>query len=138
MRKIIFLAVFLFPLVAVADNVANGPPQVYQPTYVYGSTPMGVYLGNPEDLGDSMLDGDDMVMPDGEGMAEHQTQSGEQEQSFQFIQGQEDLMADHSKQALKAYNQQQVIGAKLEQQYQQQIDQQTHQAAQPAINLPNM
>jgi hypothetical protein len=98
---------------------------------------MGVYMGDPEDLGDSMMD-DDMIMPDGEGMAEHQAQSGEQEQSFQYIQGQEQLMEDHSKEALKAYNQQQQIQDKMVEQYQQQIDQQTQQQPQQAISLPTM
>ena len=47
-------------------------------------------------------------------------------------------MADHSKEALKSYQQQQVIGDKMVEQYQQQIDQQTKQQAQQAISLPTM
>ena len=111
----------------------DGPPQIYQPTYIYGATP--AYMGDMYGIGNQM---DPMYLPNGEGMKEMQTQSGEQEQSFQFIQGQEQLMHDHSQQALKAYNQEQVIGKNMQQQYMQQIDQQTHQAIQLPVSLPNM
>jgi hypothetical protein len=96
------------------------PPQQYTPTYQYGNTPMGVYVGNPEDIGDDMM-GDDMYMPDGQPMGEYQAQSGQQEQQFQYIQGQEELMADQSKQQIKQYNAEQQIGESLTKQYMQQI-----------------
>ena len=126
-----------------ASNSADSAPSVYQPTYVYGETPAGDYMGDPDQLGDDgmMGDEDDMgeFMPNGEPMHEYQTQSGEQEQSFQYIQGQEQLMEENSKEALKKYNDEQVIGDKMQQQYTNQIDQQTNQSAPSApIVLPNM
>ena len=128
---------------ALASNSADSAPSVYQPTYVYGETPAGVYMGDPDQLGDDgmMGDEDDMgeFMPNGEPMHEYQTQSGEQEQSFQYIQGQEQLMEENSKEALKKYNDEQVIGDKMQQQYTNQIDQQTNQSAPSApVILPNM
>lgn len=107
-------------------------PQVYQPTYTYGATPAGVYMGDPYDLGDGMY------MPDGETMREHQTQDGEQEQGFQFMQGQEELMADHSKEAVATYKDEQVIGDKMENQYQKQIDSQDDEQTPQPIVLPSM
>jgi hypothetical protein len=117
-----------------AVAVDDTPPVVYQPSYIYGETPAGVYMGDPMDMG--MDDG--MFMPNGEPMKEFNPQSGQPEQEFQFIQGQEALMADHSKTALKQYNQEQAIGNGMEHQYQQQIDAQTNQAPPPSIVLPSM
>lgn len=117
-----------------AVAVDDTPPVVYQPSYIYGETPAGVYMGDPVGMG---LD-DGMFMPNGETMHEYTPQSGQPEQAFQFMQGQEDLMADHSKTELKQYNQEQVIGNGMVHQYQQQIDAQTHQAPPPAIVLPSM
>ncbi|MDD3265817.1 MAG: hypothetical protein PHC75_01385 [Burkholderiales bacterium] len=126
------IAFFLvFDIICVyADD--NSAPQVYQPTYIYGATPGGVYMGDPYDLGDGMY------MPDGETMREHQTQDGEQEQGFQYMQGQEELMADHSKEAVATYKDEQVIGNQMENQYQKQIDTQTNEQAPQAIVLPSM
>lgn len=119
------LSLLLFICSCAADV-----PQVYQPTYEYGATPMGVYVGDPYQMDD------DVYLPNGETMHEYQTQSGEQEQSFQYIQGQEDLMADHSRQALAQYKQEQVIGESMQQQYWRQID--PHTTPPPAIVLPTM
>ena len=48
-------------------------------------------------------------------------------------------MEENSKEALKKYNDEQVIGDKMQQQYTNQIDQQTNQSAPSApIVLPNM
>jgi hypothetical protein len=128
------IAVVFISAIAFADN---GPPAVYQPNYVYGETPMGVYMGNPYDMGDDMM-GDDFVMPNGEGMGEYQGQSGAPEQQFQYIQGQEQLMEQSSKDARKAYFQEQAIGESMDQQYIKQIDQQTNQSAPAPIVLPTM
>lgn len=128
------IAVVFISAIAFADN---GPPAVYQPNYVYGETPMGVYMGNPYDMGDDMM-GDDFVMPNGEGMGEYQGQSGAPEQQFQYIQGQEQLMEQSSKDARKAYFQEQAIGESMDQQYIKQIDQQTDQSAPAPIVLPTM
>ena len=46
-NKLILSLVIAFAVVVFADN---GPPAVYQPNYVYGETPMGVYMGNPYDM----------------------------------------------------------------------------------------
>lgn len=137
--KKLFTLMFIscLPSLLFAANSASQAPAVYQPSYVYGETPGGVYMGDPYDLGDDMM-GDDMYMPDGESMKEHQTQSGEQEQGFQFVQGQEQLMEDNSKEALKNYNAEQQIGESMQQQYQAQINAQTKQPAQQPIQLPNM
>ncbi len=123
--------------VAFATNSASQAPSIYQPTYIYGETPAGVYMGDPYDLGDDMV-GADEFMPNGESMKEHQTQSGEQQQGFQFMQGQEQLMEDNSKDALKSYNAEQKIGDSMENQYQAQIESQTNQPKQEPIQLPNM
>ena len=128
------IAAVFISAIAFADN---GPPAVYQPNYVYGETPMGVYMGNPYDMGDDMM-GDDFVMPNGEGMGEYQGQSGAPEQQFQYIQGQEQLMEQSSKDARKAYFQEQAIGESMDQQYIKQIDQQTNQSAPAPIVLPTM
>lgn len=117
---------------AFADD--DSAPQVYQPTYIYGATPAGVYMGNMYDP--DPYDG--LYMPDGEPMQEYQTQSGEQEQAFQYMQGQEELMADHSKEDVVEYNKEQVIGNDMENKYQTQIDAQTNEAAPQPIVLPSM
>jgi hypothetical protein len=134
-NKLILSLVIVFAIVFVFAD--NGPPAIYQPNYVYGETPMGVYMGNPYDMGDDMM-GDDFVMPNGEGMGEYQGQSGAPEQQFQYIQGQEQLMEQSSKDARKAYFQEQAIGESMDQQYIKQIDQQTHQSAPAPIVLPTM
>ncbi len=145
MQHKIFLSLILglSTTIALATNSADSPPTVYQPTYVYGETPAGVYMGDPDEIGgEGMDDADDMgeFMPNGEPMHEFQTQSGEQEQSFQYLQGQEQLMEENSKEALKKYNDEQVIGDKMQQQYTNQINQQTDQTnnQQAPIILPNM
>lgn len=145
MQHKIFLSLILgfSTTIAIATNSADSPPTVYQPTYVYGETPAGVYMGDPDEIGgEGMDDADDMgeFMPNGEPMHEFQTQSGEQEQSFQYLQGQEQLMEENSKEALKKYNDEQVIGDKMQQQYTNQINQQTDQTnnQQAPIVLPNM
>lgn len=145
MQHKIFLSLILglSTTIALATNSADSPPTVYQPTYVYGETPAGVYMGDPDEIGgEGMDDADDMgeFMPNGEPMHEFQTQSGEQEQSFQYLQGQEQLMEENSKEALKKYNDEQVIGDKMQQQYTNQINQQTDQTnnQQAPIVLPNM
>ncbi len=123
MKKVICLLPLLLGSCSWLFGPNDRPPQQYQPTYQYGNTPMGVYMGNPEDLGDDMM-GDDMIIPDGQPMGEYQAQSGQQEQQFQYIQGQEELMADHSKDQIKQYNAAQQIGESLDQQYMQQLKQQ--------------
>lgn len=77
-------------------------------------------MGNPEDPGADMMGGD-MIIPDGQPMGEYQAQSGQQEQQFQYIQGQEELMADHSKTQIQQYNAEQQIGESLDRQYMQQL-----------------
>ncbi|TXI91757.1 MAG: hypothetical protein E6Q33_09130 [Neisseriales bacterium] len=119
-RRIIFLSILLLNGCAWLSGPDDHPPQQYNPTYQYGNTPMGVYVGNPEDIGDDMM-GDDMYLPNGQPMGEYQAQSGQQEQQFQYIQGQEELMADQSKQQIKQYNAEQQIGESLTQQYMQQV-----------------
>lgn len=145
MRNKIFLSLIfsLITTIALATNSADSAPTVYQPTYVYGETPAGVYMGDPDEIGGEGMDGEDDMgefMPNGEPIHEYQTQSGEQEQSFQYLQGQEQLMEENSKEALKKYNDEQVIGDKMQQQYTNQIDQQTDQTSAPQapIVLPNM
>ena len=113
--------------------VEDTPPTVYQPTYIYGATPGGVYMGDPYDPYDG-----GMYMPNGEPMHEFNPQSGQPEQEFQFIQGQEQLMEDHSKTALRQYKQEKKIGNTLVNDYHQQIDAQTHESAPHAIILPTM
>lgn len=116
---------------------SNPTPQVYKPTYTYGATPMGVYMGNPYDLGEDMVGGD-MYMPDGQPMTEYQAQSGQQEQQFQYIQGQETLMHDRSEEQLNQYNQEQKLSESMDQEYLRQIDRQKHQQAESPIILPKI
>lgn len=130
--KLCRISFFLFLNVTCVYANDDSAPQVYQPTYIYGATPDGVYMGDPYDLGDGIY------MPDGETMREYQTQDGEQQQSFQYMQGQEELMADHSKEAVAAYKDEQGIGNKMENQYQKQIDSQTNEQTPQPIVLPSM
>lgn len=126
------LLIVLVTVVKCALAVDDTPPTVYQPTYIYGATPGGVYMGDPYDPYDGMY------MPNGEPMHEFNPQSGQPEQEFQYIQGQEQLMEDHSKTALRQYNQEQKIGNTLVSDYRQQIDAQTHESAPQPIVLPSM
>lgn len=135
MMKQKLLFVVLVCLNSYVFAVDDTPPTVYQPTYVYGETPAGVYMGDPY----SPVPYDNgMFLPNGEPMHEFNTQSGQPEQEFQYLQGQEQLMANHSKDALQQYNQEQRIGNKMVNQYQQQIDTQTNQPPPSAIVLPSM
>jgi hypothetical protein len=137
MKKVILLSMIVgFIPLSFADE--NTPPSTYTPTYIYGETPGGVYMGNPYLLDDG-IDDMGMFLPNGETMHEYNPQDGEQqEQYYQYVQGQEQLMADHSREAVADYNSEQKIGNKLDNQYQQQIDSQTNEAPSQAIVLPSM
>lgn len=132
MKKLLFITFLcagtIIPVFADDDST----PEVYQPTYIYGATPDGVYMGDPYDLGNGLY------LPNGETMHEYQTQDGEQEQAFQYTQGQEELMSDHSKEDVAKYNDEQVIGDKMENQYHKQIDSDTNEASPEPIVLPSM
>lgn len=135
-NKIVLLlcCVGLFAYSYAEDNTA---PSSYTPDYIYGETPGGVYMGDPYLLDDG-LDDMGMFLPSGETMHEYQSQDGEQQQYYQYVQGQEELMADHAKEAQADYTAEQKIGNNLDNQYQKQIDQQTNeQPAQPIV-LPSM
>lgn len=124
-------------VIAFADAASSAtPPAVYQPTYQYGETPMGAYMGDPYE-GDDMM-GDDMYVPDGEPMHEYQTQSGEQEQQFQYIQGQEQLMRTNSQEKLQQFNDSRQLTESMDKQYLVQIESKTDQSAPAPIVLPNM
>lgn len=140
MKRILLAVIVLAGVGFVcADGSTAAPPTVYQPNYVYGETPMGVYMGNPYDMGDDMM-GDDMYLPNGEAMQEMQTQSGEQEQQFQYWQGQEQLMRSNSQEKVKQYYQNLQMDESMSKIYLQQIESQTHQTSQQQqpIVLPNM
>lgn len=136
-KLIIFVGVVALTCRAFADGSSAAPPTVYQPNYVYGETPMGVYMGDPYDLGDDMI-GDDMILPDGEPMTEYQSQSGVPEQQFQYWQGQEQLMRSNSQQKVKQYYQNLQMDESIDKVYLQQVESQTHQALPQPIVLPNM
>lgn len=128
--------IFVIGLLSIwsAYAVDDAPPTVYQPDYVYGATPGGVYMGDPM----VPYDGVGMYMPNGEPMHEFNPQSGQPEQEFQFIQGQEQLMHDHSVQQVRQYSQEQQIGNNLEAQYHQQIASKDGESKPQAIVLPNL
>lgn len=73
-------------------------------------------------------------------MQEMQTQSGEQEQQFQYWQGQEQLMRSNSQEKVKQYYQNLQMDESMSKIYLQQIESQTHQTSQQQqpIVLPNM
>ena len=122
-KHLIFAGCIFLASCAFFGGTNDGPPQAYTPNYVYGSTPMGVYVGNPDEVGSDMVD-DDIYLPNGEPMTEYQAQSGQPEQEFQYIQGQEQLMQGNAQNQIQQYQQEQKIGESLERQYQKQINQQ--------------
>lgn len=138
MKKLLLgIGAGLVALAVFADGSTASPPTVYQPTYIYGETPMGVYMGNPYNLGDDMM-GDDFIIPNGEPMREMQTQSGEQEQQFQYLQGQEQLMRSNSQEKVQQYYANQQLTESMDSEYLRQIESKTNQAAPAPIVLPTM
>jgi hypothetical protein len=134
--SVLFVGFLCISVCAFAEDTANSPPQAYNPTYIYGETPGGVYMGDPYTLDDGIDDG--MFMDNGETMHQYTTQGGQNEQYYQYVQGQEELMADHSRTQVNDYVSEQKIGNKLDNQYQSQIDAQTGAAPAQPIVLPSM
>jgi hypothetical protein len=107
---VLFIAVI--PMAYGANNLSES----YTPNYIYGSQPLGMYIGG---IHDSSYNG--IFIPDGGAIQYYSSQAGAPQMMSQFIQGQEQLMQSQSIEKQKQKLREKEIEDNLLKQYQQQI-----------------
>ena len=108
----------LIPLIiaaplAVAENYSA---ESYSPSYIYGSQPLGTYIGS---INDGSYHG--LFIPNGGPTQYYYPQSGLPQEMSQYLQGQEQLMRSKAQENQQRKLREQQIQDKLLNQYQQQI-----------------
>lgn len=109
--------ILLVALMIITINYIDAEETSYQPNYIYGSQPLGAYIGgfNPNKYSGAFI-------PNSAATNDYYTpQSGQPMEMSQFIQGQEQLMQSRLKEQQQQKQREKEIADYLQQEYYRQI-----------------
>lgn len=123
MKSVINLLVLL-----IITNYAHADENTYEPNYIYGSQPLGTYVG-----GFVQNNYSGQFVPNTPSINNYYTpQSGQPMDMSQFIQGQEQLMQSNAKEAQLRKQREKEIADYLQQEYHRQIHNPTEKVTKPS------
>lgn len=106
----------LFVVIISLSYAEDYSSESYAPNYIYGSQPLGTYIGS---VNDGSYHG--LFIPNGGPTQYYYPQSGLPQEMSQYLQGQEQLMQSKAQENQQKKLREQQIQDKLLNQYQQQI-----------------